>query len=197
MIGREFFQRDPVSCARDLVGCRLVWGEMSGIVVETEAYDAEGDEACHTFFRPSAREFVSRHEAGAAYIYLNYGVHWMLNVLVRGEREGFVLVRALEPVGGLDAMRKRRKQVVDVELCSGPGKLTRALGIGPADHGVDLCGDAARAFYPGEPVARVCATPRIGITRAVELKWRFIAEGNPHVSGPKRKGRVGPKSHPA
>ena len=174
-----------------------MWGEMSGIVVETEAYDAEGDEACHTFFRPSAREFVSRHEAGAAYIYLNYGVHWMLNVLVRGDREGFVLVRALEPVGGLDAMRKRRRQPVDVELCLGPGKLTRALGIGPEHHGIDLCGDPDHAFFASGPGLRVRATPRIGITRAVGLKWRFIAEGNLHVSGPKRKGRVGPKSHPA
>src|SRR3989442_1494671 len=98
---RAFFQQDPLTCARELIGCELVWNECAGIVVETEAYAALDDEACHTFMRPSAREFVARHEPGAAYVYLNYGMHWLLNVLVKnGAQEGFVLFRALHPTRG-------------------------------------------------------------------------------------------------
>src|SRR5262245_36895962 len=108
MLKRSFFERDPVTCARELVGCRLTVGEFGGIIVETEAYDVEGDEACHTAFRPSARAFVASHQAGAAYVYFNYGVHWMLNVLVKGTRFGFVLIRALEPVDGIEQMRISR-----------------------------------------------------------------------------------------
>ena len=84
MLSRSFFQIDPLRCAENLVGTELVWGSCAGIVVETEAYLVEGDEASHAFTRPSARAFVERNQAGAAYIYFNYGVHWMLNVLVKG-----------------------------------------------------------------------------------------------------------------
>ena len=108
MLKRRFFERDPLSCARELIGCTLKWGALSGIVVETEAYDVDGDEACHTAFRPSARVFVTSHRAGAAYVYFSYGVHWMLNVLVKGKRMGFVLIRALEPVEGIEQMKKAR-----------------------------------------------------------------------------------------
>src|SRR4029077_16809602 len=97
MLGRDFFERDPLSCARDLVGCELNWNSCAGVIVETEAYNAIGDEACHCFVRPSTRAFVERNHAGAAYVYFNYGVHWMLNVLVKGKENGFVLIRALEP----------------------------------------------------------------------------------------------------
>src|SRR4051812_27225039 len=100
----EFFRRDPLSCARDLVGAGLNWGRCSGVIVETEAYCAVGDEAAHTFVGPTARAFVQRHKAGTAYVYFSYGVHWMLNVLVKGKQEGFVLFRALEPVSGIDLM---------------------------------------------------------------------------------------------
>src|SRR6476660_2627434 len=108
MLGRDFFQRDPVSCARDLIGCELIWSSCGGVIVETEAYNAIGDEACHCFVRPSARAFVERNHAGAAYVYFNYGVHWMLNVLVKGKEDGFVLIRALEPRRGISLMNKRR-----------------------------------------------------------------------------------------
>ena len=91
-----------MQCAKNLIGTRLVWGKCAGIVVETEAYLVEGDEACHTFKRPSARAFVERNKPGAAYIYFNYGVHWMLNVLVKGgPRDGLILIRAIEPRRGL------------------------------------------------------------------------------------------------
>jgi DNA-3-methyladenine glycosylase len=109
VIPREFFTQSPVECARALVGCEIVWGNCRGLVVECEAYAAVGDPACHTFSRPSAREFVARHQAGAAYVYLNYGMHWMLNVLVKGGTEdGFVLFRAIEPTVGIAAMTRRR-----------------------------------------------------------------------------------------
>ena len=92
-----------------MIGTELVWGKCSGLVVETEAYLTENDEACHTFKRPSTRSFVERNKAGAAYIYFNYGVHWMLNVLVKGApRTGLILIRALEPRRGLALMRARR-----------------------------------------------------------------------------------------
>jgi DNA-3-methyladenine glycosylase len=185
-IGRRFFQRDPVVCARELVGCRLQWGQLSGVVVETEAYDGADDEACHTWFRPRARAFVAEHSAGAAYVYLNYGMHWMLNVLVKGKRQGFVLIRALEPLDGIEAMREARGVQEIAQLCSGPGKLTRALVVNGSHHGMDLCADPAFGFHRRHKV-EVSASPRIGISRAVDLPWRFFVPGNPHVSGKKKK----------
>jgi DNA-3-methyladenine glycosylase len=152
------------------------------VVVETEAYDAEGDPACHTFFKPSARAFVERKAAGTAYVYLNYGVHWLLNVLVKGEREGFVLVRALEPTAGLERMAERRGRDAMKQLCSGPGKLTQAVGIGPSEHGMDLCADAKRSFHAGAGGLEVLADGRIGISRGAELPWRFTLAGSGFVS---------------
>jgi DNA-3-methyladenine glycosylase len=180
---RKFFQRDPLTCARELIGCEVRWGDRAGVIVETEAYDAEGDEASHTHFRPSARAFVAAHREGTAYVYFNYGVHWMLNVLVKGEREGFVLFRALEPVTGLEEMYAARGVKSIHQLCSGPGKLAKALGVTGEHHGIDLCKDPQYAFYPPSVEFQVVAGPRIGITRAVDFPWRFHAEGNPHVSG--------------
>jgi len=181
MLKRHFFERDPLSCARELVGCRLRWGPLCGIVVETEAYDAEGDEACHTVFRPSARAFVANHSAGAAYVYFNYGVHWMLNVLVKGKRLGFVLIRALEPMEGIEQMKKARGTQDPRQLCSGPGKLTRALGVTGGHHGRDLCADPAFSFSAGRS-QRIETSSRVGISRSAGLPWRFYAAGNPHVS---------------
>ena len=91
----------PLECARALIGCELSWNDCAGLIVETEAYAVINDEACHTFSRPSTRAFVERHPAGTAYVYLNYGVHWLLNVLVKGGPEdGIILIRALEPTRG-------------------------------------------------------------------------------------------------
>ena len=179
-LGKSFFQRDPEICARELIGCVFQWGESSGRIVETEAYAEHGDEACHTFFRPSTRQFVADHPAGTAYIYLNYGVHWLTNILCinPGDGEsGFVLLRALEPVNGIDAMKQRRNKEKLKDLCSGPGKLSMALGIGKAEHGSSLNG----CFHSGE-TSGVVADRRIGISRERERMWRFLEEGNPHVS---------------
>jgi DNA-3-methyladenine glycosylase len=192
MLKRSFFERDPVTCARELVGCRLVCGALGGIVVETEAYDAEGDEACHTAFRPSARAFIASHQAGAAYVYFNYGVHWMLNVLVKGTRLGFVLIRALEPVHGIEQMKEKRGMEDLTRLCSGPGKLTEALGVGGAHHGRDFCSHPDFAFAAGRSNQITKSSLRIGISRARDRPWRFYAPDNPHVSRtPPRQGRAG------
>lgn len=183
-IGPAFFRRNPVDCARDLIGCYLEWDGCVGKIVETEAYAAEDDPACHTFFRPSARRFVTTHPAGHAYIYLNYGVHWLFNVLVKdGDMDGFVLFRALEPVVGLEAMRMRRPDCPDHGLCAGPGKLTRAMGIHGGHHAAEFLSQSRRALWKGEPL-EVGNGPRIGISKGKELPWRFCAVGSRSLSRP-------------
>lgn len=188
MLPTRFFQTDPIDCARDLVGAELVWEKCAGIIVETEAYLVENDEACHTFSRPSAREFVRRNTAGACYIYFSYGAHWMLNVLVKGgPRDGLILIRALEPTGGLDLMRTRRGLDDVRRLCSGPGKLTQALGIAKQHHEIDLCSDPAHHFRGRtNEKLEVVADARIGISRAKDLPWRFTLRDSPFVSVPVR-----------
>lgn len=184
----SFFQRDPLVCARELVGAELVWEKCSGIVVETEAYLTLNDEACHTFSRPSARAFVERNVAGAVYIYMNYGVHWMLNVLVKGgARSGLILIRALEPRRGLSLMRARRGVDAIHRLCSGPGKLAQALDITKRHHEMNLCTNPRHCFIrPSGDKTQVIADPRIGISRARDFPWRFTLASSPFVSVPVR-----------
>jgi DNA-3-methyladenine glycosylase len=185
VIRSSFFQREPVICARELIGITLNWGGCSGIIVETEAYLARDDEACHTFMRPSARGFVERNRAGAAYIYFSYGAHWMLNVLVKGVEDGFVLIRALEPRRGINLMRQRRG-VHDVRrLCSGPGKLTQALNITDRHHEMDLCVDWRHCFVEqSDATVEVVADKRIGISRSAHFPWRFTMRDSHYVSVP-------------
>lgn len=186
----SFFERDPLVCARELVGTELVWGKCSGIIVETEAYLTLGDEACHTFSRPSTRAFVERNHAGAVYIYFNYGVHWMLNFLVKGgERSGLILIRALEPRRGLSTMKSRRA-VEDVRrLCSGPGKLAQALDITKRHHELSICADPRHCLLPRSAARmRVVTDARIGISRSKEFPWRFTLADSPFVSRPVRIG---------
>ena len=181
----SFFERDPLICARELIGAELIWGNCSGVLVETEAYNAIDDEACHTFMRPSTRAFIERNKAGAAYVYFNYGMHWMLNVLVKGRENGFVLIRALEPRTGIERMKKRRKLDEVKRLCSGPGKLTQALDITDRHHEMDLCADPRHCFAQNaEATVKVVADQRIGITRSAHLPWRFTLHGSPFVSAP-------------
>lgn len=172
-ISEDFFQQDPVTCARGLIGCHLLWHGCEGRIVETEAYDAVDDPACHTWFRPGARAFVARHNAGDAYVYLNYGVHWLFNILVKGgQSSGFVLLRALEPVTGIELMRGRRLGVPDPLLGAGPARLTRALGIDGSVHGTCFLRTAECGILRGKTI-QPCTGPRIGISRATELLWRF------------------------
>jgi DNA-3-methyladenine glycosylase len=186
IIPASFFKRDPLICARELIGAELIWDDCSGVLVEVEAYAAIDDEAAHTFTRPSARSFIERNQAGAAYVYFNYGMHWMLNVLVKGREIGFVLIRALEPRTGLERMKKRRKLDDVKRLCSGPGKLTQALDITDRHHEMDLCADPRHcfAYNSGARLRRVdvVASKRIGITRSADLLWRFTLRGSEFVS---------------
>jgi DNA-3-methyladenine glycosylase len=187
----SFFARDPLVCARELIGTELVWGKCSGIIVETEAYLTLNDEACHTFTRPSTRAFVERNEAGAIYIYMNYGVHWMLNLLVKGgERSGLVLIRALEPRRGLSLMRARRGVKELRRLCSGPGKLAQALDITKRHHELSICSDSRHCLLPRSEAVRVVTDPRIGISRSKDFPWRFTLAGSPFVSVPVRVGPI-------
>ena len=151
--------------------------------MEVEAYAAINDEAAHTFTRPSARSFIERNSAGAAYVYFNYGMHWMLNVLVKGNENGFVLIRALEPKRGIEQMKKRRGLNDVKRLCSGPGKLTQALDITDRHHEMDLCSDPRYCFTLNKRTSSdVVADKRIGITRSAHYPWRFTLRGSPFVS---------------
>jgi len=187
IIRTTFFRREPILCARELVGAELIWGTCAGTIVETEAYLAENDEACHTFSRPSARAFIERNKPGAAYIYFSYGAHWMLNVLVKGASNGFVLIRALQPLRGIELMKKRRSVDDERRLCSGPGKLTEAFAITNRHHEMNLCLDQRHCFAwsSGEDVD-VVADERIGITRSAHHPWRFTVRGSKFVSVPVR-----------
>lgn len=196
MLPREFFQRDPATCARELIGKVYTWNGCSGIIVETEAYSENGDEAAHLHFRPSSRKFLADYEAGAAYVYLNYGMYWLSNVLIKGDENGFVLFRALEPLAGIAKMRKRRNREKLTDLCSGPGKICMALAMNGDDHGRSFVESPKRCFR--EPTAAEIASQqlladgvevetcvRIGISRSLDLPWRFLAKGSKHVSKPR------------
>ena len=191
-IERGFFEVGVLDCARALVGCELRWGDCAGVVVETEAYAEHGDPACHTASRPSTRVFIRDFPAGSAYVYFNYGMHWMLNVLTKSEADGngLVLIRAVRPTVGVEVMRARRVARMRREppghdrwLCSGPGKLAAALGVTGDDHGRDLCGAGECGFFRSAGgMPEVVATPRIGISKAVDFPWRFVAAGDRHAS---------------
>ena len=163
----------------------MSYGPTAGIIVETEAYSALSDEACHTFFRKKARAFVAEHPPGTAYVYLNYGMYWLANILVESPNgePGFVLIRALEPSKGIEFMKKRRKREKLTELCSGPGKLTIAMAIDGSQHGSDFLG-APFSLQSRKSDPPLISGPRIGISRAKEKPWRFGWADNPHLSCP-------------
>jgi DNA-3-methyladenine glycosylase len=188
----DFFRRDFLTVARDLVGTELVWNGASGIIVETEAYAATGDPAAHMASRPSAREFVAQMPPGAAYVYFNYGMYWLFNLLVKGGgADGLILIRALEPRTGIDLMRQRRGRDRLLDLCSGPGKLALALGIGGIHHGTPMAGakrPSGCGLRPAPAAVEVLSDIRVGISQAQDYPWRFIAKDSPYLSV--RHGRV-------
>ena len=178
-----FFERSVHLVARELIGCRLFYGDCGGVIVETESYERD-DPACHAYVGLTDRTEVLFGPPGRAYVYLSYGIHSLFNVVAEPEGEAAaVLVRAIEPVANLEAMRERRGARPDRDLCSGPGKLTEALGIGLTDNGADLAVAPFLLLPPEEGwQGEVLTGPRIGITKAVDRPWRFCAAGNPHVS---------------
>ncbi len=182
VVRKEFFEQDAVECARGLIGCHFIWHGCVARIVETEAYQAVDDPACHTWSRPSSRNFVERGRAGDAYVYMNYGVHWLFNILVKGRNHaGFVLLRAVEPLDGLEAMRQRRARVKDDLLGAGPGRSTRALGIDGSAHGLAFLQTRGCGIRTGGRV-EVVAGPRIGISRAKDFPWRFGDPASPSLS---------------
>lgn len=191
---RRFYLRPARAVARDLLGCVLVSRRRGAItagrIVETEAYLGPEDEASHAAFRPGSRTLFYG-EGGFAYVYLNYGMHCCLNAIAgKAGRPGCVLIRALEPVVGLAAMaRRRRAPTGSPRLASGPGNLTRALGIAVRDNGADLTAGRLTIEPPDQPRDfRIAAGPRVGITRAVDRRLRFWIADNRCVSATSHAG---------
>jgi DNA-3-methyladenine glycosylase len=190
----EFFDRSVHAVARDLIGCLVVHGPTSGVIVETESYHAD-DPACHAFVGRTARNGVLFGAPAHAYVYLSYGIHRLLNFVAEPEGQAAaVLIRALEPLDGVEIMRDRRGVERTEELCSGPGKLTQALGVGLELNGSPLPDGPIQVLgrSPGWRQPAIVTAARIGISRATDLPWRFCAVGSVHVSRP----RPGPISHP-
>jgi DNA-3-methyladenine glycosylase len=184
-LSRRFFERSVHAVAPDLIGVTLLVDGVGGRIVEVEAYDQE-DPASHGFRGQTVRNAVMFGPGGYAYVYRSYGIHWCLNfVCDEPGRAEAVLIRALEPTHGLDAMRVRRGVEAERSLCSGPGKLCQALGIAREHDGLPL------DVPPFELLARrgtppIVAAPRIGITRATERMWRYAFEGSRYLSRPAR-----------
>ncbi len=189
---REFYLNDTLTVAQRLLGKTLVCGEASGLIVETEAYMGPMDKAAHSSgSKRTPRTEIMYGEGGYAYVYLIYGMYCCLNVVTsQRDRPECVLLRALEPLTGLDLMSQRRKGKPKTELCRGPGCLCTALGIDRSFLGADLCAPHKLFITEGAelPEALIAATPRIGIDYAGEARfypWRFIIKDNPYVSGNK------------
>jgi DNA-3-methyladenine glycosylase len=182
----EFYARPVQEVARDLIGCVVERAGLAGTIVETEAYH-ESEPACHAFAGVTARTRTLFEEPGVAYVYRSYGIHALLNAVCEPRGIGAaVLIRALEPLRGIDEMRARRARTHMQDLCSGPGKLTQALGVELSENGASLLvGPVTIRSDDVSPPVRVVQGTRIGITKAVELRWRFCAAGNPHVSRPR------------
>jgi len=184
----SFYERPVVEVARELIGCVVRHGECAGVIVESEAYH-DSEPACHAFVGLTERTRTLFGPPGYAYVYRSYGVHALLNAVCEPEGVGAaVLIRALEPIDGVELMRARRGLEPIRDLCSGPGKLTQALGIELADNGVDLDrGPVTIAErLPQWREVEVSVDRRIGITKAVELPWRFCAAGSRFLSRPVR-----------
>jgi DNA-3-methyladenine glycosylase len=186
----DFYARPVLAVAKALVGCVVRYDGCAGAIVETEAYH-ESEAACHAHVGLTARTHILFGPPGRAYVYRSYGIHAMLNAVTEAEGVGAaVLIRALEPLEGLDRMRERRGLERREDLCSGPGKLTQALGIDLDLNGSDVVGGPITIEPPPAdwPPVELLVGPRIGITKAAELPWRFSAAGFRSVSKPWPRG---------
>lgn len=190
ILPRSFFERDTLTVARELLGHILVRktaeGETRGIIVETEGYLGEMDDAAHSYKGKSERVRVQYGPAGMAYIYMIYGIYNCLNITTgpQGVPE-VVLIRALEPLSGIELMKKRRRTDKPMSLCSGPGKLCMAMDIDRSLYGADLCDGGPLCIEYGQAPVKTEASKRIGIDYALlcrEKLWRFTVSGNFYVS---------------
>jgi DNA-3-methyladenine glycosylase len=185
-LGRAFYARSVHEVARDLVGCTVRHAGTAGRIVETESYHMD-EPACHAYAGVTSRSRTLFGPPGHAYVYFSYGVHSLLNAVCEEEGVGAaVLIRALEPVEGVELMRARRAPRRLEDLCSGPGKLTQALGIGLSLNGSSLLDGPIEmlAREPGARAPRIVLGERIGITKAADLPWRFCDADSRHVSRP-------------
>ena len=183
---REFYNREPIRVARECLGKVLVHGETAGRIVEVEAYLGVDDQAAHAWSGVTRRTEVLFGPPGHAYIYFIYGMHECLNFVAEPKgRAGSVLIRALEPLTGIEQMRKRRPAAKRLEdLASGPGKLTQALGITRQLNGSDIVtGEIEVRAFDGEAAPEIAVTPRIGITHCADWPLRFLIRGSKFVSG--------------
>ena len=197
ILPRSFYARPTVDVARALLGKVLVHGPTSGIIVETEAYLGGDDLAAHSARGLTERTRVIFGPPGHAYVYLIYGMYQCLNLVAEASgRPGCVLIRALQPVSGVELMRARRGAARPLEqLANGPGKLTLALGITRAHNGVDVTrGSLVVRQAPGAEAIQIVVTPRIGITRSAELPLRFLVAGSGFFSARQRSAPPPTKS---
>jgi len=171
---------DAVAAAPALIGWTVLVDGVGGVIVETEAYRPD-DPASHAYGGQTVRNAAMFGPPGTWYVYRSYGIHWCMNIVCGPPGTGSAaLLRALEPVAGIERMRQRRGREALRDLARGPGRLGQALAAGPHLNGEPV------ELRPPREARRVVATPRIGITRAADLPWRFVDPGSPYVSGPRR-----------
>ncbi len=183
------FTKDVVAVARSLIGARLTVDGVGGTIVETEAYHRD-DPASHSYVGPTRRNAAMFGPPGRAYVYRSYGIHWCLNVVCGAPGEGSaVLIRALRPETGLEAMRARRGGVAERLLCAGPGRVCQALAVSAAHDGLPLDAPPFAITFP-EATPSLVVGPRIGISKAAEAPWRFGLDGSQHLSRPFPAGAV-------
>ena len=208
VLPREFYDRPTLEVARDLLGTILVHQRgsvrTSGVIVEVEAYIGESDPACHAAPGRTNRNAPLYGPPGFSYVYLNYGIHCLVNVVTESEdAPAAVLIRALQPLEGIPTMRLRRSRrakgrpdrtrvVPEPDLCRGPGNLTMAMGITLAENRLDLEGTRLFIEERREPISAVAWGPRIGIRVGTERPWRGWIAGHPSVSGPRERRRKTP-----
>jgi DNA-3-methyladenine glycosylase len=184
-IGRSFFGRSVHEVAPDLIGATLLVSGVGGRIVEVEAYD-QTDPAAHSFRGPTARNAVMFGPPGYAYVYRSYGIHWCLNLVCQPKGSAAaVLIRALEPLTGLAAMRRRRGMDDERLLCAGPGRICEALAVTSAHNGLALS-KPPFAIFARTQALEVVAGPRIGLTKAIDKPWRYGLKGSRFLSKPFR-----------
>ena len=182
-LSKSFFNRGVQEVARELIGARFLFNGVGGMIVEVEAYH-HSEPAAHSYGGRTERNAIMFGPPGYAYVYRSYGIHWCMNfVCERAGSASAVLIRALRPTAGVAIMRRRRRLKDERLLCSGPGRLCEALGITRAHNGLALDRAPFALFAPLAPV-EIALGPRIGLTKATDLPWRYGLQGSPFVSKP-------------